>query len=155
MGEFSISTPRVFVRVRLIKLSSSSPLLASYRYTANDRIRASPLTGTPVIIALTANADRDTRDLCEEKGESRRLQPPPFALFLSSFSTGTFAYHVYLVGFFAHLVKPLNIPSLHAALRRAFDASQNLKNLAGPAPPPGKTAQGSPVYLEIYLMGEL
>ncbi|KAL7415520.1 hypothetical protein BDY24DRAFT_381403 [Mrakia frigida] len=110
-------------RYDLIFMDLSMPVVDGY--TANDRIRASPLTGTPVIIALTANADRDTRDLCEEKG------------------------------FFAHLVKPLNIPSLHAALRRAFDASQRVKDLIaqGPTPSPEKTANGSPVYLEVFLMG--
>ena len=72
------------LRARLITSSSSSWFLALDRYTANDRIRASPLTGTPVIIALTANADRDTRDLCEEKGPSRLASPPLFLLFVQA-----------------------------------------------------------------------
>jgi CheY-like chemotaxis protein len=33
---------------------------------ARKRIEASPLTGSPRIVALTANTDKDTRDLCAD-----------------------------------------------------------------------------------------
>lgn len=73
----------------LILLDLQMPVLDGF--TAQKRIKASPLAGEPCIVALTANADKKTRESCEE------------------------------AGFFDYLSKPLDIPRLEEILNNVYD----------------------------------
>jgi CheY-like chemotaxis protein len=73
----------------LILLDLQMPVLDGF--SAQERIRASPLAGDPCIVALTANADASTQQLCSD------------------------------AGFFSYLSKPLDIPRLEKILGEVFE----------------------------------
>lgn len=106
----------------LILMDLSMPVLDGY--ASNARILASPLTGSPVVIALTANADTNTVEMCQKQG------------------------------FFAHLVKPLNIPALAHALRTGYEEAMRRKGLERPISPESLGQANLKSSLEVYLMGQ-
>ena len=61
-------------RYDLILLDLQMPVVDGF--TAHRRIRASPLSGDPCIVALTANADQATQQICEEEGFWGYLSKP-------------------------------------------------------------------------------
>ena len=67
-----VSSLRVFFSVRLVSTRRSFFVLNLSQildgYAANTRIAASPLAGRPIIVALSANTDDDTRDLVAKEG---------------------------------------------------------------------------------------
>lgn len=73
----------------LILLDLQMPVLDGF--TAQERIHKSPLAGSPCIVALTANADIATQQLCAD------------------------------AGFFNYLSKPLDIPRLEKILGEVFE----------------------------------
>lgn len=79
----------------LILLDLQMPVLDGF--TAQKRIKASPLAGDPCIVALTANADQETQQSCRE------------------------------AGFFNYLSKPLDIPRLERILGEVWDWRQKRK----------------------------
>jgi len=58
----------------LILLDLQMPVVDGF--TAQRRIRASPLAGDPCIVALTANADQATQQICEDEGFWGYLSKP-------------------------------------------------------------------------------
>jgi CheY-like chemotaxis protein len=76
----------------LILLDLQMPVLDGF--SAQERIKASPLAGEPCIVALTANADKETQQSCRE------------------------------AGFFDYLSKPLDIPRLETILGEVWDWRQ-------------------------------
>lgn len=72
----------------LILLDLQMPVLDGY--TAQERIKASPLAGDPCIVALTANADKETEQACVQ------------------------------AGFYGYMSKPLDIPRLEKILGEVY-----------------------------------
>jgi DNA-binding NarL/FixJ family response regulator len=111
-------------------------------YEANKRISCSPLVGAPppLVVALTANTDKGTRDLVVDEG------------------------------FFAFLSKPLNVTALGTVLAQSYSTTQEAghgrrgssTSQTGPgsslnrkAPMPSSKTASPPsmVYLDVFVMG--
>lgn len=127
-------------RYDVIFMDLSMPVCDGYE--ANKRISCSPLVGSPppLVVALTANTDKGTRDLVIDEG------------------------------FFAFLSKPLNVTALGTVLAQSYTTTQEAghrrrsssTSVTGPSPslnrkapmPTSKTASPpSMVYLDIFVMG--
>ncbi|WWD17752.1 hypothetical protein CI109_102193 [Kwoniella shandongensis] len=76
-------------RFDLILLDLQMPMLDGF--STHDRLKQSPLSGNPCVVALSANVDQDTRRRCDESA------------------------------FFGFLAKPIDIPKLNNILLRAFE----------------------------------